>query len=794
MAEQNQVEDDAFVAQSKAVNSNAKTVTSKENYYAALYGGRLKNPLSEYASFTYKLTLYMVTAEAYVRFIESGMTYIGTNEGFYTVAESGGTPDKSEAPRINENAEYFIDDLTFKTVCNTKSSESATNSINFEFKIHEPLGFSFTSVLKQRAIDIVNSSSLPGVKENTDSIKQFYVLSITFLGYDDAGNQLKDIFPGQETGLYAATNQGQIGSRIGSNTSFFPLSITDFSFRLDGKSTVYTIKAVVTSVQEAYGIKRNLIPEDREVAGTTIGEVLVGSESEADNPNAKGIMQIMNEREQQLVNTGGANYANKFNVIIDDKIKYAQLITPELYNKAKAIMGTPTTSNEISGKDTKRNLTYNPNTRTLAVSGGMTLTKFIDNVILESNYVSQAMDTVYTEDGILKNKPNVGNKGSKALDWYSINPVVKPIAYDRKRNDYVFDITYYIAPYKVPYVKSIFIEPENKSDYYGPYKIYNYYFTGQNTEVLNFEVSYSALYFLPGGVDDQKQQINNGVGNTPIVPNIKNTSSETKESKGGMPVGSIKTNLYSPGDTIKAKLQIMGDPDYLMTSIGSAKNASTPREAAYGENLSINPLGGQIFIEINFYEGKDYNINTGLLDINQNIEFYQTDSRPQNVLAAQKDQATSGLVYMVLSVVSSFSKGRFTQDLDLVLYNDPTVKKTTTVDNQGRETQTAQAESLGTNTFGFQNQESSVNESPQTNEGTESSAPTYEQTQNSIVATVNSNPTAATPQTGTLGSSVGVAFNQQSQFYGLTVVDDDSLQTTNLPSDFIRANQEGRTV
>jgi hypothetical protein len=789
MADQNQVQDDQFVPAGETVGLNPVNVTgSKVDYIAATYGGRLQNPLSQYASFTYKLALYMVTAEAYIRFIESGMTYIGVDDGFFTVAESGGTPSESQAPRINENAEYFIDDLTFKTFCNTKATESATNSINFEFKIYEPLGFSFTSVLKQRALDIVANSSLPGIQENKDSIKQFYVLSITFVGYNDAGERLQEVVPGRESGLFSATQEGQIGNRIGSNVSFFPLSITDFAFRLDGKSTVYTIKAVPLSVQEAYGIKRNLIPEDREVSGTTVGEVLIGNEDEADSNDVKGIIQIMNEREQQQRNNGQANYTNTYSIVIDDAIKFEKLTIPELYDKAKAQMGTPTTSSQISGKDSKRNLTYNPNTRTITVSGGMTLTKFIDNVILQSTYVNSALAKIYTEDGILEDIPNEGNKGSKQLTWYSINPIVKPKAYDAKRNDYVFDITYYVAPYNIPYVKSVYINPENRTDYYGPYKIYNYYFTGLNTEVLNFETSYNALYFLPGGSDDQKQQAKDGLGNTPIVPGSKNIGSELNASKGGIPVGSIKTSLYSPGDQIKAKLQIMGDPDYLMTSIGTAKNASTPREAAYGENMSINPNGGQIFIEINFFEGTDYDINSGLLKINKNIEFYLPNTQPENVLSDEDDGRVTGLVYMVLSVVSSFSKGRFTQDLDLVLWSDPTVKKTKGVNSQGRETTSNQAEQLGTNVYGFGNQEFPVAQSSQEQQSTPNTY--WQPTQQSISAQLNTN--SATDAESTIGN--GVAFNQQRAFNGATVVDDDSIQSDNLATDFIRANQEGRTV
>lgn len=792
MAQQNQVQDDSYVTAGETVGANPVTVNAQAgpDYFLALYKGRPKNPLTEYASFTYKLILYMVTAEAYVRFIESGMTYIGNKEGFFTVAESGGTPSTSEAPRINENAEYFIDDLSFKTFCNTKATESATNSTNFEFKIYEPMGFSFTSVLKQRALEAGLNSGLPGVQENKDSIKQFYVLSISFLGYDDAGNTIKEVIPGRESGLYSREAEGATGGKVGSNASFFPLSITDFAFRLDGKSTVYTVKALVLSVQEAYGVKRNQIPEDRQVAGTTVGEVLVGNQAESGNPNAKGIVQIMNEREQQLVKNGQANYANKYNMVIDDKIKLANLTAQERFVKEKSLMGTPTNSSQISGKDSSKNLTYDPNTRTIAVSGGMTITKLIDNVILQSEYVVDALTTVYTEDQLLKAKPNQANTGSIVLDWFSINPVVKPIAYDSKRNDYVFDITYYIAPYKIPYVKSTFIAPENKSTYYGPYKIYDYYFTGNNTEVLNFETSYSALYFLPGASDDQKQKPIDGVGNTPVVPAVKNVGSETYESKGGIPVGSIKANLYSPGDQIKAKLQIMGDPDYFMTSIGTAKNASTPREAAYNDNLQINPIGGQIFIEINFFEGLDYNIGTGLLNINKNIMFYETDSTPENVLAKQGDQNVKGLVYMVLSVTSSLSKGRFTQDLDLVLWSDPNVKTSSAVGVQGRETTTNQAEQLGTNINGFSAQESPTASTSQTQQTTP--ATYWEPTQQSVASNLNTN--SATTAESTIGDNVGVAFNQQAAFRGATVVDDDSIQSDTLARDFIRANQEGRTV
>jgi hypothetical protein len=76
----------------------------------------------------------------------------------------------------------------------------------------------------------------------------------------------------------------------------------------------------------------------------------------------------------------------------------------------------------------------------------------------------------------------------------------------------------------------------------------------------------------------------------------------------------------------------------------------------YGsDGFVINPNGGQVFIEVSFNEAEDYNNNTGILDVNQNILFWQY---PQNIASKIK-----GVVYMVQLVESSFSRGKFTQVL-----------------------------------------------------------------------------------------------------------------------------------
>ena len=96
----------------------------------------------------------------------------------------------------------------------------------------------------------------------------------------------------------------------------------------------------------------------------------------------------------------------------------------------------------------------------------------------------------------------------------------------------------------------------------------------------------------------------------------------------------------------------MGDPDYLIQdSPGSINEAY---KQYYGPGFSINPNGGQVFIEINFREAVDYNDTTGLMDLNENIIFWKYP----------KELNIKGVSYQLISVKSSFSKGKFTQDLD----------------------------------------------------------------------------------------------------------------------------------
>jgi hypothetical protein len=241
--------------------------------------------------------------------------------------------------------------------------------------------------------------------------------------------------------------------------------------------------------------------------------------------------------------------------------------------------------------------------------------------------------------------------------------------------------------YKIPYIRTQY---KNSSPAYpGPYKVYNYIYTGENSEILEYEQSYNNLYMLYS-TDIAQASIENlstaeiikKTGSAPIFSAAATNSNSTggKTNSGSGINENVRAQLYSPADQEKATIKIMGDPDWIMSIIGidqkigtvpglSSKGntsidiASNAVRQLYGPDYTINPYNGQVFIQIIFNIATDYQDN-GLLDVGDDILFYNTD------IFDPKAAGIQGLVYTVREVICSFSKGAFVQTLSLTYVPD----------------------------------------------------------------------------------------------------------------------------
>jgi hypothetical protein len=122
--------------------------------------------------------------------------------------------------------------------------------------------------------------------------------------------------------------------------------------------------------------------------------------------------------------------------------------------------------------------------------------------------------------------------------------------------------------------------------------------------------------------------------------------------------------LFDPGAYAKAKISILGDPDYLAQETPSSIN-QVYKQFYKSDGFTINPNGGHVFIEIDFKEAVDYKNSDGLMDINSSIYFWNYPPSVANKI--------KGVSYMVLEIEHTFKGGKFEQTLNCSINTFPGV-------------------------------------------------------------------------------------------------------------------------
>jgi len=609
-------------------------------------GKRQYNPLSKLSSYNYHLTLYMITPEAYGEFLNSNQV---DPSGFTIVAESGGINRKNNKNKAGLERDVYIDDFTLKTFVGMKANDGpTTDSVDFEFKIYEPYGFSFISELKKLSHQVMMSSKLAGKENATFHMQQYYMMGIRFYGYDVDGS----VMTGEKLGTDAGTEKFALFPR------YYTMNLTELTFKLDGKATVYNIKAANVSVQAGFGVQRGIIKMPCEVYGETVEEVL------------KSLKDNLNKQESNLVKgpkgkeaaVKAAEFANVYDFkFLDEndvirKAKVANPADPKI-KKTKAPMGANVSSTEASNEKNAnpRTLVFDKNRRSFSIPGGITIAQAVDMIIGESEYITSKIQK-YKEDTVPKLTP--ANSEGEEFKWFVVTPICKPEGFDQKRGTYVYNITYAIRDYIIPNLRSPYVE--STTIYPGAYKRYEYIYTGKNNEILSYEQTFNNLYKM-----DSTQKV--AANSSPPIPvdmmTKQNESTGSSFNMGGEAAASVRTSLYSQGDQAMARMQILGDPDYLMTTMGKAYEVY---EKFYGPDGSIDSHAGQVFIEINFNNAIDYDHSKGTMTLEKQVEIYRY---PESIKKLIK-----GVSYMLNEVRSTFSRGRFTQDLTMSIWTAPDVK------------------------------------------------------------------------------------------------------------------------
>ena len=225
------------------------------------------NVLDQYASYTYSLSWYMLSAAQYTAMQQSHK--LNTNQ-WSLLVQSGGaavqktgvsnTPNTATTGRNKYfNLDYYLDNFMVKAM----SQKQATNSLELEFDVTEPNGMTLLSNLNSAANDI--EGKIGSLTTNTQ-----YVMVIRFYGYDAQGNLVTKV--GENTGTPGATTTNSNAVVV----KYFPFTITEFTFASENKAVIYHIKGQPQTYTYASGSALGSIPFAVELVGETVADVLNG--------------------------------------------------------------------------------------------------------------------------------------------------------------------------------------------------------------------------------------------------------------------------------------------------------------------------------------------------------------------------------------------------------------------------------------------------------------------------------------------------------------------------------------
>jgi hypothetical protein len=345
---------------------------------------------------------------------------------------------------------------------------------------------------------------------------------------------------------------------------------------------------------------------------------------------------------------------------------------------------------EKTGVLKRDGMTIDPKTRAFQFGQSQSLTAIINQVILSSKYATDALDPKNLVNGFIK--------------WFKLDVQIELLKLDILTGDYAKKITYRVVPYLVH--QSIFTNATSAPVGYTDLtkdivKEYQYIYTGQNVDILSFNIEINNLFYsgiAPKPADKGANTANQnqkpseklnpsaktGKGQAPEVQSAQTGRSRKKRDpellkgyKGGSENKSVEQNVAenfqqafisgSSADMVVVTMEILGDPYWLVDSgIGNHFSAAPAPTSQILDDGTMNYEAGNVFIYITFRTPADVNTLTGLYDFS----------------IAGKESPFGG-IYRVNKCENTFSDGNWKQKLTCLRMpgpQGPEVNKTVTGD------------------------------------------------------------------------------------------------------------------
>lgn len=250
------------------------------------------NVLDQYASYTYNISIYLMSPTDYKQLIANpnarprGSQLLIQSAG--APAGAGIVPGSAQPAEIEDpgaaaqaqraglgrneffSLDYYLDDVQLTSFISGKATGISHNVTQLRFRVIEPNGITFLDNLYRATDQYVRMPN----SAQTNYAAQTYLMVIRFYGYDSDGN----LVLAQNQSFVNPTDGRPIATQV---EKLIPFQFTSIKFRVANKIVEYDCECVAVSNRVASTQPRGVIPYNVELTSQTLKDLLGGQEQYA---------------------------------------------------------------------------------------------------------------------------------------------------------------------------------------------------------------------------------------------------------------------------------------------------------------------------------------------------------------------------------------------------------------------------------------------------------------------------------------------------------------------------------
>lgn len=513
---------------------------------------------------------------------------------------------------LGQNKDYHMENLRFLSII---SQNSLTAKASNNFNISFEIVEPYGVAFMSELVQYAGSIGLP------DHFEVPYLIQIKFNGFDSNGNAYTDVTP----------------------PKYIPIKIINIQFKVNSGATIYTVTAVPFAHSPLQDQHTSYIQENISVTGNTFEELISNLFAHMNKSEEAKALQQNREKDEFSFE------------IYDTDLKQSQVG----YNKDKQRAIEAARKSLDAAGELKE---------IVQIPSGSTLKSAIQKLAQATDFGAR-----FNTTGAPESEPGNENRPMRLL---KVIPLIEELGkYNTSTKRYTKKLFFKIDTEKqYGYVAAGM--PQGKPTLRGWQKEYEWIFTGQNKDIVDFDAEYNLQYFIkrtafteehgkvlgtPSGntepialPDDNLRLIQQGASLfSPAVfattGNDSDNVSNNARSYGHQLANDNMDNiLNNPGaDMIVLKLNIVGDPDWIPQDRSVLPRGTSSSGNSYMINGSLAVDNHDVFVNLKFKTPRDYNNKTGVMDLSTNNNSF-----------------IQGL-YRVISIENVFEGGKFSQELTM---------------------------------------------------------------------------------------------------------------------------------